>query len=37
MRPVWGYVYGKTWKPNTGLLKDTTPRPALTWLMSYIK
>jgi len=34
---LWGYVYGQTWKPNTGLLKDATPRPALSWLMNYIK
>ncbi len=33
---VWGYVQGATWKPNTGLLRDTTPRPALTWLMEYL-
>jgi hypothetical protein len=32
-----GYVVGETWLPNSGLLqKDSTPRPALTWLMDYL-
>lgn len=33
---LWGYVYGATWKPRSGLIKDDTPRPALVWLMDYL-
>lgn len=35
---LWGYVYGSTWGPakDSGLLKGTTERPAMTWLMNYI-
>jgi endo-1,4-beta-xylanase len=33
---LWGYIYGSTWKPNTGLIKNTTPRPAMNWLMDFI-
>lgn len=33
---LWGYVYGATWKPETGLLRNDVPRPALTWLMDYL-
>lgn len=34
---LWGYVVGATWKPNTGLQKsDGTPRPALSWLMTFL-
>jgi GH35 family endo-1,4-beta-xylanase len=33
----WGHYQGNTWRPNTHLVnKDGTPRPALSWLMSYI-
>jgi endo-1,4-beta-xylanase len=33
----WGYVVGETWRRGTGLMAaDGTPRPALTWLMSYL-
>jgi endo-1,4-beta-xylanase len=33
----WGYVVGRTWRGNTGLIKDDgTPRPAMTWLMDYL-
>jgi endo-1,4-beta-xylanase len=33
----WGYVVGETWRRGTGLVNaDGTPRPALTWLMSYL-
>jgi endo-1,4-beta-xylanase len=35
---LWGYLVGATWRPNTGLLNTNgTPRPALTWLMDYLK
>jgi endo-1,4-beta-xylanase len=33
---LWGYIYGSTWKADTGLIKNGTPRPAMTWLMSYL-
>jgi endo-1,4-beta-xylanase len=34
---LWGYVMGKTWRSNTGLIEaDGTPRPAMTWLMDYL-
>jgi GH35 family endo-1,4-beta-xylanase len=35
---LWGYVVGKTWVSGTGLIQDDgSPRPAMTWLMDYIK
>lgn len=35
---LWGYVSGSTWKANTGLMSSSgTPRPALTWLLDYLK
>jgi endo-1,4-beta-xylanase len=34
----WGYVVGSTWRNGTGLLHpDGTERPALTWLVNYIR
>jgi endo-1,4-beta-xylanase len=33
----WGYIVGRTWRANTGLMTDSgTKRPALTWLMSFL-
>lgn len=35
---LWGYVYGKTWVEGSGLIYDDgTERPAMTWLMNYLK
>jgi len=34
---LWGYIYGKTWKDYTGLIKNGTERPALTWLREYMQ
>ena len=34
---LWGYIYGKTWKTGTGLIKNGTDRPAMTWLREYMK
>ena len=42
---LWGYIYGKTWtgkeengtKGNSGIIKDGTDRPAMTWLRTYMK
>lgn len=33
---IWGWIDGKTWVNNTGLVKGTTPRPAMTWLMNQL-
>ncbi len=33
----WGYIVGRTWRSNTGLMTDSgTKRAALTWLMSFL-
>ena len=33
----WGYIVGRTWRSNTGLMTDAgAKRPALTWLMSFL-
>ena len=34
---LWGYIYGSTWRTGTGLIRNGQPRPALTWLMEYLK
>lgn len=33
---LWGYIHGNTWVPNSGLIRNGTPRPAMTWLMDYL-
>jgi endo-1,4-beta-xylanase len=33
---IWGWIDGRTWVANTGLVKGTTPRPAMTWLMQQL-
>lgn len=34
----WGYIVGRTWRNGTGLLNDGgAERPALTWLVDYVK
>jgi endo-1,4-beta-xylanase len=34
----WGYIVGETWRTGTGLKASSgTERPALTWLMQYVK
>ena len=35
---IWGWIYGQTWSqaPNSGLVKDGTSRPAMTWLMQQL-
>jgi endo-1,4-beta-xylanase len=34
----WGYIVGRTWRTGTGLLNDGgAERPALTWLVNYVK
>lgn len=34
---VWGWIYGSTWVPASGLIRNGTPRPAMTWLMNELK
>jgi endo-1,4-beta-xylanase len=34
---LWGYVQGRTWLANSGLMSDGgQQRPAMTWLMDYL-
>jgi endo-1,4-beta-xylanase len=33
---LWGWIHGRTWVPNSGLIKDDQPRPAMTWLMQEL-
>lgn len=33
---IWGYVYGATWVDHSGLYKDGSERPAMTWLKEYM-
>ena len=41
---LWGFIYGATWtgseengtKGNSGLIKNGTDRPAMTWLREYM-
>jgi endo-1,4-beta-xylanase len=35
---IWGYVYGETWSqaPDSGLIRNGQPRPAMTWLMNFL-
>ena len=36
---LWGYVYGATWTTNgnSGIIKNGSDRPAMTWLKEYFK
>ena len=35
---VWGYLFGRTFLPNSGLMfADGRERPALTWLTDYVR
>lgn len=33
---VWGWIVGRTWESNSGIVRDTSPRPAMTWLMGKL-
>jgi endo-1,4-beta-xylanase len=33
---IWGWIVGRTWVANSGLVNGTTPRPAMTWLMQQV-
>ena len=34
---VWGWINGRTWITDSGLVNGTSPRPAMTWLMGQLK
>ena len=36
---LWGYIYGQTWTTdgNSGLIKNGSDRPAMTWLRKYMQ
>ena len=34
---LWGYIHGKTWVKNSGIIKDGKDRPAMTWLREYMQ
>ncbi|MEI9952243.1 MAG: endo-1,4-beta-xylanase [Pseudomonadota bacterium] len=35
---IWGWIYGQTWSaaPNSGLIRNGNPRPAMTYLMEQL-
>ncbi len=33
---VWGWINGKTWIDNSGIMNGKNPRPAMTWLMETL-
>jgi endo-1,4-beta-xylanase len=33
---IWGWIHGATWVPNSGLIRNGQPRPAMTWLMQQL-
>lgn len=35
---IWGWIYGQTWNqaPESGLIRNGQPRPAMTWLMTTL-
>ena len=33
---LWGWFHGSTWVANSGIIKNKTERPALTWLREYM-
>jgi len=35
---IWGWIYGETWDqaPDSGLIRNGTARPAMTWLMQTL-
>lgn len=35
---LWGYIYGQTWTTNgnSGIIKNGSDRPAMTWLKSFM-
>jgi endo-1,4-beta-xylanase len=33
---VWGWILGRTWVQNSGLIRNGEPRPAMVWLMQQL-
>jgi endo-1,4-beta-xylanase len=35
---IWGWIYGSTWSqaPDSGLVRGTSPRPAMTYIMGLL-
>ncbi len=33
---LWGWINGKTWIDDSGIMNGTSPRPAMTWLMNEL-
>lgn len=33
---VWGWIFGRTWVPSSGLIRNGEPRPAMVWLMEEL-
>lgn len=34
---IWGYIHGATWVDNSGIIKGSKDRPAMTWLREYMQ
>jgi GH35 family endo-1,4-beta-xylanase len=34
---IWGYIDGQTWRAGSGLIKNGQRRPAMNWLIDYLK
>ena len=34
---LWGYVYGSTWVDASGLYRNGSERPAMTWIKEYMQ
>jgi len=34
---LWGYIHGRTWVDNSGIIKNGKDRPAMTWLREYMQ
>lgn len=33
---LWGYIYGQTWKPTTGIINNGVETPSMVWLKQYL-
>jgi len=33
---IWGWILGRTWVANSGLVRNGAPRPAMVWLMQQL-
>lgn len=33
---VWGWIFGRTWVPSSGLIRNGAARPAMVWLMEEL-